>query len=164
MDDKQKSAEIRNKLLLLRSRELDAWDLASLAEMSTHEDAGIRDWATFAIAARDDDGEAVRQLLLDRVDDPDFEVRSEALWGLARRRDARVMPIVIKALEAEYVGSLAVEAAGYLAHPSFVGALKELEGCWNADPALLTEAIARCRGEQTSGHRWEFIPANDERS
>ena len=163
MNDRADSMASHNRLLLLRTRELDSWDLAALVEMSRDADARVRDWATFAIAARDDDGEDVRRVLIERTTDRDFDARSEAIWGLARRRDPRALPLLLEALQGEEVGILFVEAAAYLADPQLIEPLAQhLEG-WEDESELIKEAIARCRGERRSGRRiWEFVPANED--
>jgi len=89
LDSDDQRIVTQNKLLLLRTRQIDEWDLPSLLAMMRHADGGARDWATFALAARDDDSEEIRQALLESAADLDFTARSEAIWGLARRRDTR---------------------------------------------------------------------------
>ena len=162
MDDQDQANTTRNRLLLLRTRPVDDWDLASLIAMMRDPDNGVRDWATFALAARDDDSKEVRQALLDRSTDPDFDARSEAIWGLARRRDPRALPLLLAALEGDEVGTLFVEAAGYLAHAKLVEPLEGLREWWDGEPSLLTEAILRCKGKSVpSGRLWDLVPAND---
>ncbi|MGZ8337211.1 MAG: HEAT repeat domain-containing protein [Allosphingosinicella sp.] len=162
MDEEELKRSNENKLLLLRTRAIDAWELASLIELSRDEDTGVRDWATFTLAARDDDTAEARQALLDRSVDPDFDTRSEAIWGLARRRDGRALPLLLEALCGEQIGELFIEAAGFLARPELVETLEELQQWWDLDPALLSEALARCRGERCQGPRiWDIMPAND---
>ena len=162
MRDRSDPIAMENKLLLLRTRDLDAWELNSLIELSRDEDSKVRDWATFAIAARDDDGEHVREVLLDRVADSDFDTRSEAIWGLARRRDPRALPLLLEAFEGAEVGTLFVEAAGFLADARLIEPLEQLLD-WDEEAELLDEAIARCRGEIRLGRRtWEVVPANED--
>ena len=65
--------------------------LAAVIELTRDEDAAVRDWATFTLGSRFElDAPAVRQALLDRVDDPDESVAAEARAGLdtIRRRTA----------------------------------------------------------------------------
>ena len=161
MSDDSGPTDSHNKLLLLRTRDLDSWELDSLVEMTGDCDPRVRDWATFAIAARDDDGENVRRLLLERATDSDFDTRSEAIWGLARRRDRRALPLLFEALHGERVGTLLIEAAGYLANREFIEPLKQLLVDWDEETELIEEVIARCRGKIRSRRSWEYVPANE---
>jgi HEAT repeat protein len=162
MDRPDDANATRNRLLLLRTRPVEEWTQASLLAMMRDADDGVRDWATFALAVRDDDGEEVRQALLERADDPDFDTSSEAVWGLARRRDRRALRLLVAALESDIVGRLSVEAAACFARPELVAPLERLREWWDGDPALLEDALARCRGRTVRrGRSREPIPAND---
>ena len=161
MSDSDDKTSRHNKLLLLRTRAVDEWDIQTLIKWSRDPDSGVRDWATFAIAVRDEDSDDVRQALLERAADSDLDVQSEALWGLARRRDARGLAFLIAALQDGWIGTLLIEAAAYFARPELVEPLVAL-GEWEDDPELLAEAIARCRGEQVErGRCWDIVSAND---
>jgi HEAT repeat protein len=163
MDD-DGDQQVENKLVLFRARPLDAWETGTLLALSRDPHRRVRDWATFTLAARNDDDPVIRQALIDRIDDSDFDTRCEALWGLARRQDDRALQPLLDALEGEEVGALLVEAAGFLARPELVAALESLQPWWDSDPALLADASSRCRGEPArSDRRWDWHPANDNR-
>ena len=52
--------------------------------------AAVRDWATFALGTlAEDDGQALRDALVARLEDPDEDTRLEAVHGLAVRGDPR---------------------------------------------------------------------------
>ncbi|MDG3442999.1 HEAT repeat domain-containing protein [Nitrospirillum amazonense] len=64
----------------------------------------VRDWATTGIGQTTElDGPEIRAALLRRVDDEDVFTQAEAMHGLARRRDARVLPPLIHALSHEHL-------------------------------------------------------------
>ncbi|TWB64117.1 HEAT repeat domain-containing protein [Nitrospirillum viridazoti] len=64
----------------------------------------VRDWATTGIGQSTElDGPEIRAALLRRVDDEDVFTQVEAMHGLARRRDARVLPPLIRALSREHL-------------------------------------------------------------
>jgi HEAT repeat protein len=64
----------------------------------------VRDWATTGIGQCVElDGPPIRAALLRRVDDEDVFTQVEAMHGLARRRDARVLPPLISALSHEHL-------------------------------------------------------------
>src|SRR5688500_5450727 len=115
-----------NKRVLLRNRATDEWRRESHIELSRDSDAEVRDWATFALALRDEDDEVTARALLDRIDDPDFDTRCEALWGLARRRDERGLQPLVDALQREAISSLLIEAAGFFARHEFIAPLQEI--------------------------------------
>lgn len=76
-----------------------------------------RDWATTSIGqTMSIDGPEIRAALLSRVNDSDIFVRAEALHGLARRRDNRVVPYLIAELSTsgEHKGLFADAAQSYL--------------------------------------------------
>ncbi|MEA1653145.1 HEAT repeat domain-containing protein [Nitrospirillum sp. BR 11164] len=64
----------------------------------------VRDWATTGIGqCTGVDGPVIRAALLRRVDDEDVFTQVEAMHGLARRGDARVLPPLIRALGHEHL-------------------------------------------------------------
>lgn len=108
----------------------------------------VRDWATFSLAQCDEDSDEIRQTLLDRSEDGDDDTRAEAVLGLARRKDERVLVPLIMALSGEGVGSIHVEAAGAFGDASLLPYLQALAGWWDEDPDLLAEATAACLPRQ----------------
>ena len=63
-------------------------------------DYRVRDWATTSIGQTvSADSPEVREALLRRATDPDELTRAEAIHGLARRKDARVIPYLIAGLK-----------------------------------------------------------------
>ena len=137
-----------NKLQLLRTRDADDFDVATLIGWSRDRDHEVRDWATFVLGSQlDADTDELRQALKDRLEDPDFETRCEALVGLARRRDKTAHEALMRALKGDVVSTLMVEAAAYFGSPEFVPVLTGLRSWWDVDAELLEKAIAHCSGE-----------------
>ncbi len=122
----------------------------ALAKLSRDPDRGVRDWATFTLGSQfESDSEALRAALRDRLNDPDPEIRGEAVLGLARRRDARISVAIQRELEGEFHGDWAAEAAGLLGDPRFLPALRALERRLDARDAVyfrasVQSAIAAC--------------------
>lgn len=90
--------------------ELDDAAVSTLLELTTDSDDDVRDWATFALAESDYDNEALREALMARTRDADDDTRAEAFYGLAKRRDARVRPLIERELQRPSVGSLVQRA------------------------------------------------------
>jgi HEAT repeat protein len=75
-------------------------------------DADVRDWATFGLGVLgDQDTPEIREALFHRLNDQDLDAREEALVGLAKRHDTRILPDLISALEQSSIGDRLVEAA-----------------------------------------------------
>jgi hypothetical protein len=83
----------------------------TLVLLTRDEDEDVRDWATFGIGALGkSDSPAIRDALMDRLDDSFEDARQEAIVGLARLKDERVLPALIAALEKSEVADIVVEA------------------------------------------------------
>lgn len=118
-----------------------------LIRLSEDDDESVRDWAAFSLGAiAGPDTPEIRDALYRRLDDSDFDTRSEAMIGLAERKDQRVVPFIAAALASDTVGALAVEAAGAIASPDLLPVLLELRSWWDVDAALLETAIRNCGG------------------
>jgi HEAT repeat protein len=75
--------------------------VSALLELMEDRDAEVRDWATTSIGGVVSlEGPEIRAALLRRVTDTDEITLAEALHGLARRRDERVVPRLIAELTA----------------------------------------------------------------
>jgi HEAT repeat protein len=87
--------------------------VAALLELMDDPYETARDWATTSIGMTVSlDGPEIRAALLRRATDEDEITRGEALHGLARRHDTRVVPYLIAALSSETERmSLFIEAA-----------------------------------------------------
>ena len=131
----------------------DPLAIRTLIELSADSEGVVRDWATFGLGTQIDiDTPEIREALFQRVDDPDDEARGEALHGLARRRDPRVVEPLLQDLSDLSTGTLAIEAARELRDPCLYPALLKHQADWgsNADASaysreLLAEAIEACR-------------------
>lgn len=125
-------------------------DLAieTLIELSRDHDEVVRDWATFGLgSAIDLDAPDIREALFVRVFDDDEVTRGEALVGLARRKDQRIIEPLIKELsrypDAEH-WSYSLEAAEAFADTRLLPVLSRLKQSADLDDTTLDEAIRRC--------------------
>ena len=91
--------------------------LTVLRELMLDDDDDVRDWATFGLAALSGaDDEATRNALFDCVEDDVYEIRMEAIVGLARRQDERVRPYLMRELADPQHADLLDDAVDFLDH------------------------------------------------
>lgn len=124
----------------------------ALIELTSDSHSDVRDWATFGLGSQlGIDLPKVRDALVARLDDPDGDTAGEALVGLARCHDARVVDRLREWLERPDCGNLVVEAAASLGSPELLPALVRLkEQGWDRDDPRgewLDQAIQACSGE-----------------
>jgi HEAT repeat protein len=121
------SAEVRYGVVFGLMGHDEPSAVAALVELARDPDRDVRSWATFAIGQQTNlDSPELRDALLASAEDGEPEIRGEALIGLARRGDARALPLVRRELAGPFGGDWAVEAAGLLADPSLAPVLEAL--------------------------------------
>jgi HEAT repeat protein len=76
----------------------------ALITLSGDQSASIRDWASFGLAELDRDSSSIRAALWARVHDRHADTRAEAIIGLARRKDPRMVAIFEKELKRKNYG------------------------------------------------------------
>jgi len=90
----------------------DPLSVQTLLILMEDTDADVRDWATFGLGVLgDQDSQETRDALFHRLNDEDVDTREEALVGLAKRHDTRILPDLISALEQSTISNRVVEAA-----------------------------------------------------
>jgi len=142
------SAEVRWSVAYALAGQEDERAIQALIELSEDPDGGVRDWATFALGSQLElDTPAIREALARRLEDPHEEAQGEAMIGLAKRGDTRVVEPVLRELTSDQVRVYAIEAAGLIGDPRLYSALLDMrqectDDCYSA--TLLKEAIARC--------------------
>jgi HEAT repeat protein len=146
------SADVRYAVVFGLLARDDPRAVATLIELSADEDADVRDWATFGLGSQtDQDTPELRAALAARLNDPDPTTRAEAMVGLARRKDGRVLGPLTEALHPDHFRrydpreDLVLEAAEELADPRLVPALRRLQR--HCDEGWLADIIERCRSE-----------------
>jgi len=89
-----------------------------------HED--VRNWAAFGLGSMTEvDTPELSDALAGLLDDPNAEIRGEAMTGLARRQDARTLASIVRELAGEFHGSWCLEAAELLADVRLVPLLRK---------------------------------------
>ena len=84
----------------------------TLLPLTLDVDDDVRDWATFGIGALGKlDSPEIRDALVSRLNDSFEDVRQEAMVGLARMKDQRVLSSLLFALEQPTVVGILIDAA-----------------------------------------------------
>ena len=138
-------ARVRHAVVLALANEECSLTIIHLIRLSSDSDDNVRDWATFALGTLfEADTPEIRDALFQRIADTDDDTRGEALVGLARRKDSRVIDALRTELASDCVGSLAIEAAELIASSELCPQLVKLQLWWDVDPCLLDRAIMAC--------------------
>lgn len=85
----------------------------------------IRNWATFYIGQVDFDNENIREALWNRVNDKHQETRLEAITGLAKRKDDRIIEVIKQEIIKDDFGSLLFEAILETENKDFIPILQQ---------------------------------------
>ncbi|MFI6740974.1 HEAT repeat domain-containing protein [Nonomuraea sp. NPDC050451] len=102
--------------------------IEALIRLTADPEDEVRDWATFALGTQcQADGSAIREALWARVGDQDTEAREEAIAGLARRRDRRVVPHAARLLDDGGFSPNTLTAIACLGDPALVPYLEDFE-------------------------------------
>lgn len=143
---KHPDPDVRNAVvhaIAIQNCEMIPNAIETLVALSRDSCEQVRDWATFSIGTLIEiDTTQIRDALAARLQDPDSETRAEALVGLARRKDQRVIAALKSELASDCVGTLAIEAAELIQSRELFGLLLELKEWWDVDTDLLDRAIA----------------------
>lgn len=132
----------------------DELAVQTLIELSTDPDADVRDWATCGLGSViEADTPAIRAALFARLTDEDGDTRGEAMVGLARRHDRRMVEPLLNDLKAGWFGSLLAEAAAEIGDPRLHPVLVRLREEWEGDKngwlyKELEEALEKCQPAQ----------------
>src|SRR5581483_4385690 len=129
----------------------DERTIRALIDLSTDLDIDVRDWATFGLGSMSEvDTPALREALVARLDDEEGDVRGEAMVGLARRHDQRMIEPLLTDLEAGWFGSLSMEAAAEIGDLRLYPVLVRRRVDWEGDRddrlyKMLEEALEKCQ-------------------
>ena len=117
----------------------DVQAIEALIELTRDQEAHVRDWATFALGTQVEvDTPDLRDALMERVADNDDDTRCEALVGLARRGNRRVLPALQSSFSSDSVCSMEVEAAALIGDPLLLKELVALREWWDVDKRCWT--------------------------
>jgi HEAT repeat protein len=129
--------------------------IATLIKLSRDPNSKVRDWATFGLGTMvETDTPRVLAALWERVSDEDPGVRGEALVGLARRGDPRVVDLLVQQLEQleetvnQHIIDAAIAAGKQLGDPQLCPGLERLRqfNLTEREQNELEQAVAQCTG------------------
>lgn len=136
----------------------DGRAIAALIVLSSDPDDDVRDWATFGLGSQTEaDTPELRNALVRRLNDLDDDTRHEALVGLARRGDIRIVPTFLKELKSsspEVFGEwhlirnaakAVVDVAKRNPNNNWCLLLEKLNALELYDPREIQEAIQSCK-------------------
>ncbi|RYG67962.1 hypothetical protein EON80_12590 [bacterium] len=118
----------------------------ALLTLARDDDELVRDWALLKLRELKIDSPAIRAAFVHAMTDEDAMVREEALCGLAKLRDKRVVPAVLREIDEEGHSALFEQIAEHTPNYQLLPALLEMakdEG-FLGDRAGLSKAIERC--------------------
>jgi HEAT repeat protein len=93
----------------------DSVAIECLLKLMRDKDEDVRDWAIFGLGIQGDaDSERIREAFVERLSDPFEDARLEAIAGLAKRQDPRVLKPLLKELEDERGAPMSAIEAAYL--------------------------------------------------
>lgn len=142
---KHPDPDVRQSLCLALAGYDEPAAVQMLIDLSTDKETEVRNWATFALGTQlEIDTPLLREALASRLQDADEEVRGEALVGLARRKDQRVVAALKQELQADGIHQLFVEAAELIADAELYPLLLNLSDLDDGDKTL-KRAIAACK-------------------
>jgi HEAT repeat protein len=102
-----------------------------LLALAMDEDEEVRDWAVFGLYQGDHDTPEVRACFWASLDDPNPDVRGEAVSGVAKFGDRTVIPRLERLLrEDEWLSPLYFVAAAEFSDVSLLPAVEEAEKRW----------------------------------
>ncbi|MBS1996706.1 MAG: HEAT repeat domain-containing protein [Cyanobacteria bacterium SZAS LIN-2] len=120
-------ATVRQAVASALAGEPDKQSIKALIHLSKDCDSEVRNFATWGLADENTPNTAeIRNALFARLEDEFEEVRIEAMIGLACRKDRRVIPPLIKALNSPKISYGMIEAARQLEDPSLTPLLTKI--------------------------------------
>jgi len=147
------SVDVRYAVAFALGGDMKPLSINTLVQLTEDVNPMVRDWATFGIAeladAKRTNSLRIREVLFKRLHDTHMNPRGEAMVGLAKRGDKRVIKYIKRALAGKSPRVYALNAAEEIADPILLLALKDLSRrCKDGDNVYwldqLKIAIAAC--------------------
>lgn len=153
---RKRNPDIRHAVAFALGGDSRPLAVKTLILLTEDKDPHVRDWATFGIGsladARKVNSIEVREALFRRLNDSHMDTRGEAMVGLAKRGDRRVVEYIKRELSSESPRVYAFEAAEEFAETIFLPELKQLlKNCKNDDSywcRCLKRAFNACQSKE----------------
>jgi HEAT repeat protein len=124
--------------------------ITCLIQLASDVDRHVRSWAVFGLGSQNAaDTPELREALFRALDDTDFEVRGEALVGLACRNDPRSRDALLAEWQGDVISALSLEAAQELRDPALLPTLTKIHAQYGDEgdddfKTKLKDAIMAC--------------------
>lgn len=144
---------VRCGIVLGLSGHEDERAISALIRFADDEDRDVRDWAVFGLGSQiDADLPEIREALQQALTDLDYEIRGEALVGLAKRGDPTIVSRLLHEWRDNEVSILSLEAAEEARDPRLFQRLRDYYEISTLDDGSylkgqLADAIEACRPE-----------------
>jgi len=107
----QTNTEVKHALISALSGLENSQAINVLIEFTKQKEPSIRNWATFGIGTQIDiDNTEIRNTLWNLVGDSDYDTKSEAIVGLAKRNDKKIKEVILAELQSDSFGTLLFDA------------------------------------------------------
>lgn len=137
-----KSSSVRCAIAFSLSFVQDRKAIPLLEHLLNDANGDVKNWSAFAVNVNDWDSESIRRAFINMLSDENEEARTEALLGLAERKDKRVSATLGQQLTTDIVFDDLIIAAGDLGDKTLLPVLKSMLDNFD-DNELIKKAIKK---------------------
>lgn len=151
---RHRNADVRYAVTFALGGDSKPLAIKTLIQLTGDKDPQVRDWATFGIGdladAKKTNSSKIREALFKRLHDTHKDPRGEAMVGLAKRKDKRVIEYIKRELTSKSPRVYALLSAEAFSDPILLPELNDLlkkckkgdDSCWVGQ---LKDAIEACK-------------------
>lgn len=136
-----KSVYVRQGIAFALSQVKDDSTISLLITLCKDTHDTVKNWAAFAVNCNEYDTEELRNCFVAMLSSKDPEVKREAIIGLGRWKDQRVIPMLVYELSQETVYDDFIEAAGNIGDKLFLPSLELLLKIYSDDDGVIQRAM-----------------------
>lgn len=138
-----KSVYVRRATAFALSFINDEKTIPLLVSLCNDESDEVKNWAAFAINSNEYDTKEIRDCFFEMFSDPNSEIKGEAITGLARCHDMRVITVLKQELKQKIVYDDIIKAVESLGDRNFIPILESLLSDFNDDDELIQNVICK---------------------